>query len=393
MGRAIAFLYVATLALLPWATVPPFPWLHPRAQWSDVVFAATTLLWVVDRARQRAWPKIGLAEMGMAMYLAMAVLSLLQADPRPSSGAAKLVGMAMLAALALITADLVPRIGFPAVAGTVAATAVVTAAVAVLGVGLFFAGVRSPFVGTYGDLTPGGYVRAQAALPHPNLLASFCVFAYGVVARDDAGLSPRLRKLTTAAIALMSLATFSRGILALGLAVLVRHAETPGRRRVAAIVAALFGLFLATLSWANVAVDPTRPWEARVLETHSPRRQALVSSLATLRAHPLLGTGPGRSPGTKDKAPFDAHCTVLNVAATLGLPALLGLLLIPLGRWRHRSRPTDRATWGMLAGFALESLGHDVEDFRHVWVAFGLAAVGNHRGPAEVGPRATLPPR
>jgi hypothetical protein len=37
----------------------------------------------------------------------------------------------------------------------------------------------------------------------------------------------------------------------------------------------------------------------------------------------------------------------------------------------------------MLAGFALESLGHDVEDFRHVWIALGLAAA----------PRATLPPR
>ena len=150
---------------------------------------------------------------------------------------------------------------------------------------------------------------------------------------------------------------------------------------------------MAFLSWTNVAVDPTRPWEARVIETPSPRRQAFVSSLDTLRKHPLFGIGPGSSPGTSDGVPFDAHCTVLNVAASLGLPALVGLLLVPWGRWRDRPRPTDRATWGMLAGFALESLGHDVEDFRHVWVALGLAAVASAPGPAAVDRRATLPHR
>jgi O-antigen ligase len=187
--------------------------------------------------------------------------------------------------------------------------------------------------------------------------------------------------------------TFSRGILALAIAALVRHAITPGRRFLAVFMAVLFGLFIAFLSWTNLAIDPTRPWEARLLETPSPRRQAFVSSLDSLRKHPLFGIGPGASPGTSDGVPFDAHCTVLNVAASLGLPALFGLLLVPWGRWRDRPQPTDRATWGMLAGFALESLGHDIEDFRHVWVAFGLAAVGSAPGPAPVGPRATLPPR
>lgn len=358
-----------------------------------MVFAAAAILWAVDRARERAWPRVGRAEIGMALYLGMAVLSLLRADPRPASGAAKLLGLSMLVVLAVITAEVVPRIGVPAVARTLAATTLGTSAAALAGVGLLLAGVATPFVGTYGDLVPGAYARAQAALPHPNLLASFCIFAYGVVARDDAGLSPRLRRLTTAAVALTSLLTFSRGILALGLAALVRHADTPGERRRATVAGVLFVLLFGVLSWTHVALDPTRPWELRLLETPSPRRQALVSSVETLRAHPFLGTGPGRSPGTKDGAPFDAHCTPLNVAATLGLPALFGFLLIPLALWRQRPRPTDRATWGMLAGFALESLGHDVEDFRHVWVAFGLAAVGNDRGPADVTPRATLPPR
>jgi hypothetical protein len=382
-GRAAAGLFLAALALLPWAAVPPFPWLHPRAQWSDVAFAAAAIAWAVDRARTRTWPKLGLAEVGIAVYLGLAAVSLAHADPRPPSGAAKLVGMAMLGAWAVITADLTPRLGHPAIARTVAVTTLLTAAAALTGVGLFFLGVSTPFVGSYGDLVPGAYTRAQAGLPHPNLLASFCIFAYGVVARDDAGIPPRARRLVMSAVVLTSLLTVSRGILALGLAVLVHHAHTLPRRRLAGVVALSLVLVFAVLSWWNVQIDPTRPFEARILETPSPRRQALVSSIRTLLARPWLGTGPGSSPGTRDGAPFDAHSTALNVAATLGMPALAGLVLVSFGRWRDRPRPTDPATWGMLAGFALESLGHDVEDFRHVWIALGLAAV----------PRATLPPR
>jgi hypothetical protein len=119
-----------------------------------------------------------------------------------------------------------------------------------------------------------------------------------------------------------------------------------------------------------------------------------VSSFGTLVAHPWLGTGPGTSPGLRDGQPFDAHFTPLNVAATLGLPALLGFVLVPIGLWWRRARPTDLATWAMLAGLALESLGHDIEDFRHVWVAFGLAAAdlpSADQGAAAA--RATLPTR
>ncbi len=347
------------------------------------MFAAAALAWLVDRVSTRTWPRVGLAEAGMAVYLGMSALSLWHADPRPSSGAAKLVGMAMLAAWAVVTADLVPRIGVPVVARTVAATTLLTAAAAVAGVVLFYAGVPTPFVGTYGDLLPGPYARAQAGLPHPNLLASYCVFVYGVIAREDAGVSPLLRRLVMVALVLTCLLTLSRGILALAFAALVRHSHTPSKQRLALLTSVPLVLVFAVLSWTHLSLDPTRLLEARFLETPSPRRQALVSSLATLRDHPWLGTGPGSSPGTRDGAPFDAHCTPLNVAATLGLPALAGLALVAVGRWRGRPRPTDLATWGMLAGFALESLVHDVEDFRHVWMALGLAAV----------PRANLPPR
>ena len=62
-----------------------------------------------------------------------------------------------------------------------------------------------------------------------------------------------------------------------------------------------------------------------------------------------------------------------NTILRVGLPALLGLLLVPLALWRARRRPTDRALWGVRAGLALDGLAQDVEDFRHLWVALGLA--------------------
>lgn len=349
------------------------------------MFAVAALLWAVARAKSGAWPRLSLFHLGLALYLGAAALSLAHADKPPAAGPAKLLGMGMLVALSVITADLLPRVGAPRVAQVVAVTTLVTSAAAVAGVVLWKAGVATPFVGTYGDLQPGAYARAQAAFLHPNLLASFCVFGYGVVSREDAGLSKHLRRLTIAALALASLSTLSRGILALGLAALVRHADTRARRRAAASIGILLVAALAALSFIHLEIDPTRPFEAHLQGTPSPRRQAFVSSLATLAAHPLLGTGPGTSPGMRDGAPFDAHCTPLNVAATLGLPALVGFLLVPLAAWRDRARPTDRATWGMLAGFALESLGHDVEDFRHLWIAFGLAAAGSRRATLSRG--------
>jgi hypothetical protein len=391
LRRAVPFLYLATLALLPWSTWPPFSWLHEHVQWSDLVFAGAAAAWALERLRAKDVGRPRLVHLGLAFYLAAAAASLVAADPRPSSGPAKLLGLAMLVTLTLVTADVGARPGMRAAIGrTVAATALVVSVAAVLGVLLAAAGVTTPLVGVYGDLLPGVYARAQAGFPHPNLLASFCVFAVGVVGREGAGLSAWQRRVVTGALAVTVALTFSRAILAFGLALVVRAADTPRRRRLAAVFAGLSVAAIVALSTLNLALDPTRPLAGRLLEAPSPRAQAFVTALATLRAHPGLGVGPGASPGRVDGQPFDAHCTPLNVAATLGLPALFGFVLVPCALWRSRSRPTDRATWGMLAGLALDGLGQDVEDFRHLWVAFGLAAAESR--PWSETPRATLSP-
>jgi hypothetical protein len=375
--RLAGLLYLAALGLLPWGALVRFPWLHENASWSDAVFALAALAWAGRLVVARRIPRLRFVHVGLALYLGWAAVSLVGASPRPGPGPAKLLGVAMLVALFVVTSDMIGRPGMPAAVGrTLAATSLVAALAAGAGVLLSSFGKMTPLVGPCGDLLPGPISRAQAGFPHPNLLASWCVFAAGAAAREDAGLSRLLRRTTQAALALTVVLTTSRAILAFVLAAAVRHATTPDRRRLAWAVAALVLVAMIGLTVVNATLYPLRPWELRVLPGPSARWEAAATSFATLTAHPVLGTGPGTSPGRRGDQPFDAHLTPLNVAATLGLPALGGLAFAVVSLWRGRARPTDLATWGMLAGLGVDGLGQDIEDFRHVWVALGLADDG-----------------
>jgi len=381
LDRLARILYLATLALLPWGALVRFPWLHENAQWSDVVFALATAAWAAGLLASRRLPRFRAVHAGLALYLGWAAVSLLAVSPRAASGPAKLLGMAMLVALCVLTSDMMGRPGMPSLIGrTLAATSLLTAVAAMVGVALSYFGRITPLVGTCGDLLPGPLSRAQAGFPHPNLLASWCVFAAGALAREDAGLSHFWRRLTQAALAITVVLTTSRAILAFALSAAIRSAATPFRRRVAGGFAAVLLAAIAALTVVNVTFYPLRPWDPVLREGPSVRLQAVTTSFQTLLLHPVVGTGPGTSPGLRGVLPFDAHLTPLNVAATLGLPALGGLALAVVALWRARSRPTDLATWGMLAGLALDGLGQDVEDFRHVWVALGLADADRRDG-------------
>jgi hypothetical protein len=373
LTRAAVGLYLLSLALLPWSWFPPFPWLHIHAQWSDAVLAAAVAVWALDRWRSREWPKLRPVHCAMVLYVAGAALSFALAEPRSAAGAPKLLGMAGLVASAIVTTDLASRPAIrPWIARVVAGTTLLTAVAAVLGVVFFVADVPTRLVGTYGDLLPGTYARTQAGLVHPNLLASYCIFASGVIASTQAALSPRLRRALSFVLPLAVLLTFSRGILAFACAALVRRARDARTRRQAWAGVVVVVLLLAALSVTNVSFNPMRPLDARFETRPSSRFEAVTSSWRTLVEEPLFGSGPGTSPGTRNGKPFDAHLTPLNVAATLGLPALVAFLAIPALLWRRRRRPTDLALWGALAGIGLDSLAQDVEDFRHVWVLFGL---------------------
>jgi hypothetical protein len=375
LPRLVVALYLLTLALLPWTWFPPFPWLHEHAQWSDAVFAATALIWAIEQWQRRQWPRLRPAHVALALYFVFACLSLLFASPSLRAGAPKLLGVAELCTLAFITSDLVSRPGVSRnIARVIAITSLITAATAIAGLVLFYAGVGSPLIGIYGELERSPwYARVQAGTYNPNLLASFCIFASATVAQREAELPAWLRRVTVAALWVTVFLTFSRGILGFGLAAVIRAARTPRRRAVAAVCAGgCVGVVISLTLW-NPAINPTHPLDAHFQSVASSRLQAATTSLVAVVRHPLLGSGLGTSPAQYNGAPFDSHCTPLNIAATLGLPTLVVFSMLIASLWRRRTRPIDLAIWGGLAGLALDGLAQDVEDFRHVWVMLGLA--------------------
>ena len=375
LSRLVVVFYLTSLALLPWTWFPPFPWLHEHAQWSDAVFAAAAAAWALERLQRREWPSFVPAHAGLAVYLLLAALSLLFASPHPRAGALKLVGVAELCALAFITSDLAARSDISRkITRVIAITSLLTAAAAITGLVLFYAGIGSRLIGIYGELQPSPwYARVQAGTYNPNLLASFCIFGAAVVARRDGELPAWLRRITLAALWIIVFLTFSRGSLGFVVAALIRGAITPRRRAAAAVGAvAILSVTVALTVW-KPSINPARPFDTRIENAASSRFQAASSSLKTLISHPILGSGLGTSPGMYRGLPFDSHLTPLNIAATLGLPALMSIAFLIGSLWRGRSRPTDLAIWGGLAGLALDGLAQDIEDFRHVWVMIGLA--------------------
>ncbi len=375
LSRAVVAFYIATLALLPWTWFPPFPWLHEHAQWSDVVFAVAAALWTVEQWRLRKIPRPRPAHVAIALYLLFALLSFLLTNPDQAASAWKLLGIAELCALAFITSDIAARPSAErAIAWAVAATSIVTAAAAVAGLLLFYAGVETRLVGTYGDLEPSEwYARAQAGFFHPNLLASFSIFASAIIARPTAGLPARLRRTALAALWLTVFLTFSRGIIAFLFAAAIRSPRINRRRALVYTLGAVALAVMATLSIWNLKINPATPLDIQFDSQPSSRREAVTSSLKTLTTHPLTGSGPGNRPGSYRGGPFDAHSTPINIAATYGLPALIAFTSLIVILWRGRKRPTDFALWGGLACLILDGLAQDIEEFRHVWVMFGLA--------------------
>jgi hypothetical protein len=380
MLRVLYVLYFLTLVLLPWAWFPPFPWLHVHAQWRDAVFAVTAGVWVVERWRAGQWPRLRPTHVAMACYLGAAAVSTAVASPDKRLAVMKLIGMTELCVFAVVTGDLASRPQGPRIiARAIVTTSLLTAAAAIAGIVLFYAGMPTRLIGAYGDLEYSSwYARVQAGTYQPNLLASFCIFASAVVAMRDARLPSGLRRITQALLLLTALMTLSRGILAFVLAAAIRAAHTKTRRLLTGVYAMVCVMIIAALTVWNLSFNPARPFEARLISgAASSRWSTLTSSLNTLAAHPLVGSGVGTSPGLYRGAPFDAHLTPLNIAATMGVPALIAFSLIFIFLWRDRSRSRngpDLAVWSGLAGLGLDALAQDIEDFHHLWALIGLAS-------------------
>ncbi|HSE96996.1 MAG TPA: hypothetical protein VLD57_01925, partial [Blastocatellia bacterium] len=231
-SRLVLVFYLASIALLPWGWFPPFPLSQHNAQWSDAIFGTTALLWAAQKWRAGWWPQLRSIHVAFLCYFGAAGLSLIFASPDKTTGALKLAGIAELCLLAVITADLAERKGVTVlIARVVAVNSLLICAASVAGLLLFYAGVRTRLLGTYGDLIASPwYARVQAGTNHPNLLASYCIFAAAAISHGKEGLSARARRVAQAALWITVVLTFSRAILGFALAALIRRADTRGRR-------------------------------------------------------------------------------------------------------------------------------------------------------------------
>jgi hypothetical protein len=372
-------LYLLALAVMPLKWASPLSQLYERAGWTDVLLGAAVAAWLYEHVRQRRRPRLHRWQLALAAYLALGIVSAALAAPRGVTVLATVVLMVELAMLATLTADFAGDDGGrAAIVVVVLATALLTLVLALVGVILFYAGVPTSLMGPYGEqfIASSRYGRVEAGFQSPALLSSWCIFASAIAARPAAPLSRRARIAMQGALALLCASTLSRGLVGFGLALALRtllpRRSVPARALALAVVVAALGL-LAVLTVGRLHLDPTRPASVTyAIPDPGNRRQAFVTSARTFGQHPLFGLGPGTLVGQNRGVPFRAHMTPLNVAATLGAPALAMLVAMFVLLWRDRRRPTDLASWSGLAGLGVDGLVNDVDHYRHVWILIGL---------------------
>jgi hypothetical protein len=385
--------YLLAVAVLPFRFLSPLSGFYEHAAWTDLLLALAALLWLYERSRDRDLARaFRVWQVPLAIYLGLSAVSAAVATPGYGGSWRTVLLMWELAGLAVITADLASDPGRRRlIMRVIVASALATVALGALALILFYADVPTGLVDDYGDLVPSDrYTRVAAGFHSAPLLASFCIFASGVAASRDAGLGERLRIPTQISLGLLCLATVSRGLVGFVLAVVIRWSvRFRGAWRAIvplAATAAAIGIF-AALTVGYLDVDPTRPSSISYDIPGPPdqRREAVTTSFETFGDHPLFGVGPGALPGRN--ATIRAHLTPLNVAATLGLPALLALGVMFWLLWRLRSRPIDIALWAALAGIAIDGLAGDVDHYRHLWILIGLLGSSQRSAARSAGPQ------
>ena len=353
-------LYLLALATLGFKWLSPLSSFQETAGWTDVLVALAAAR-LGGRARARAQlPEAAAVPPGArALDRAPALLSLAFADAK-GTGARNVLLMLELAVLALLTSEFASeRRGLRAIVVVIAGVSLSRPPWPRSGWRSSTRARHTSLIGAYGEqfIASDSYARVAAGFASPPLLASFCIFASAVVAREDSPLPARMTTATQVALSAVVLLTFSRGAIAFFMAMGIRAAY----RRLGPAAARAWPsgsswprvAVLAVLSVGRLHLDPTRP-STISYEVPDPgnRREAFDTGLDTLADHPLTGKGPGTYVSLNRGFPFRAHFTPLNVAATMGPPALAALVFLVVVLWRERRRPTSIATWSGLIALA-----------------------------------------
>lgn len=338
---------------------PPVP---VHAAWADGAMLACAGLVALAAATGR----LRLSSAGGAALAAVAYVAWATVSAARHGGLVKVLGLAELACVLVAAATLArdealrDRV-LRAWIGAAAALALVGLAAGALaqrGVDV------APLHVGDGEL---GWRFRPAGLQRVGLLAELLLVPLLACAADGRRLFGRWRGPLAVLFAVTLLLGATRTILAAAVGLLALRAP----RRVALAGTAA----LLVVSLASVRLD--------VHGTGAPgiRARIWASAAQTIAAHPLTGVGPAAPvavagwPGPDDPPRvWDAHATWLNVAAQYGLPALAAFACVFALTLRRASPRLLRAA---LIATAFDAVTIDVEDFRHVWLLFGLAAAAH----------------
>lgn len=366
------------IALISLATFPPLP--VRGAQLSDGIAALGAALVLAGALQRRAWHVVSRPGAIAALaYAACACLSFAVAGGSAMRllGYVWLVGFGLAVGVAAENDALALRIR-----RALLVAALIGALTGLVGAVLFWLGEPTGLLNIAGDLEPGNYPRIRGTMLRANALAG--LLATGLLLLGD--VPRKWRALAGGVLATALVFTFSRSWIALaGTAAVtwlaIRPAHTRGRDAVAIAVVLATAAVMLAVSWLDVRLDPTRPWDMHIGSGTGTRWIHLNDALSTIANHPL-GMGPGR-PATHNG--WDAHFAPVNVAGVIGIPAAIAfvaLFAIALYRSIAAARGGDVTARGVAAAlvlFAFDALARDSEDQRVLWVLIGLALVQRRR--------------
>jgi hypothetical protein len=334
-----------------------------RVSFADLAMALAAAAWGIQWLARRVRLPSGAALPCALAYLACAAASALV----HRAGGWKLVGLTELCAVLVVTGSLTSDERFRRQvlrvwclsAAALCAIGLVVAVLALCGVD------PAPLYVGSGELS---LVIRPAGLCRSGMLAEVALVPLLLLLLDgERWFSRRWRGVLVALLAVTIALTLTRTILSVVAGLLVAHGLRTRRWTLPAVGLAL----LFALALASVRVDIHGAGEPGI------RWRIAESALHNAAAHPLTGVGLGVSPAqvgwprAADRVVvWDAHSTVLDLAATLGLPALLafGLLVLVIARAPVRNVALVAALYATL----FDALTIDVEDFRHVWLLLGL---------------------
>lgn len=255
-----------------------------------------------------------------------------------------------------------------------------------------------------------GVPRPAGTFSNPNIFANYLILnialavgASSMLAEDQGGahgfFGRLLRKhrslLLAASITLLvlgMLATGSRGGLLALLAAVACLVRLPrGRISIRRVIATLFSIVLIGLAvtwfldqhpYVLERVGTTLSGQGKNIDV---RLRLYKAAYEAFISHPVLGVGYGQFgqfwEQTGRLPSRVVHQTYLSTAAELGIAGLLVFLwlfgTVARDAWRARLWPgsrVPRACFAYIVGAAVQGMTNNVDQFRALWIAFGIVA-------------------